>query len=1082
MFDQKDLISYCGQRVYQRALRMSPSLISEYEVTQDSENYLLHVNATVQSSSHYDYYDVHIVISADGNFILMSECDCPYYDTYGASCKHIALVLLEFLRRKNDLIFRDGRLMIKKLTDEPVLELLHEMTSLPRAAVSGAPVHLHPDITIVDRDSKSVSVEFRASAGSGRPYIIRSLADFANAVATHQNVRYGKSLEFVHCLEAFDSDSRELVKFLLSLNDDKDAFTGLDRSSYYYSTYYGRQNRLGRTLELKGRYLDLFMEICFSTGVNVKITEHRQEITAPFLFSSQNYEMKVHVNREEDGCSLRGPRLIYGEGYQYLYFFDLKNRIIFRNPMNRKLLPVLEYFTRTDHKPQFINEEDLPAFSRHLYPLLSETTALYNDGFNPAEFLPARPEFRIYLDLPQDDMITGELYAIYGGNKYNLLNENDSAGLRDTDEESYMKDFFCAWFSAADPQNHRMVLMDDNDRIYALLKDGIALMQEKAEVYISDRLKRLSVSSMSKVNVGISVVHDLLQLDLFSSSLTPAQLSEVMSRYDRKKKYYRLKSGEFITLNDDFEDFAEFADTMALTPAQIAKGSFQIPRFRAMTLEQLEQESEMEFTEAENYRTLIDEMKSTEELNFDIPADLKAEMRPYQKEGFRWLCALNANGFGGLLSDEMGLGKTLQAIAFMGTLKGKGRKLVVCPASLVYNWSHEIERFMPSLPHRMITGSAPVRKYQLEESGEDEILITSYDLLKRDLEEYEKMNFVCEIIDEAQYIKNSSTQAAQAVKAIHSTFRIAMTGTPIENRLSELWSIFDYLMPGFFHSYRHFRDHYESLIVKDENKTVEERLKKMIAPFVLRRLKKDVLQDLPSKLEEVYYAPLEGEQKELYTARVQNLKNTLGKQNDQEFRENRIQVLAELTRLRQICCDPSLLYDNYASNSTKKDVCIDLIRNAVDSGHKVLLFSQFTTMLDELTKALQKEGIAYHLLTGSTKKEDRSAMVEAFAEDDVPVFCISLKAGGTGLNLTAADIVIHYDPWWNTAVENQASDRAHRIGQKNVVTVYRLIMKDTIEERILQLQQEKSSLADRVLSGEGVSSSALSREDLLGLL
>jgi len=475
-------------------------------------------------------------------------------------------------------------------------------------------------------------------------------------------------------------------------------------------------------------------------------------------------------------------------------------------------------------------------------------------------------------------------------------------------------------------------------------------------------------------------------------------------------------------------------------------------------------------------------MKDFSMHDYPLPQDIKAELRPYQKAGFNWLCALRDNGFAGLLADEMGLGKTLQVIAFLGAWEKRSRSLVVCPASLVYNWSSEIQKFLPSLPSRIITGSASVRRELISSSSDNEVLITSYDLLKRDIDLYTDISFSCEIIDEAQYIKNAGTQASKAVKMINAKFKIALTGTPIENRLSELWSIFDYLLPGFFYGYQKFRANYELPIVRDEDKTAETQLRKMITPFVLRRLKKDVLQELPDKLEEVYYAQMEGEQKQLYDARVQRLKLMLTKQSDQEFKENKLIVLAELTRLRQICCDPRLIYSDYTKNSAKADMCVDMIKNAVEAGHKILLFSQFTSMLEILTDRLFKEGLSYHLLEGSTPKKQRADMVEAFQKDDVPIFCISLKAGGTGLNLTAADIVIHYDPWWNTAVENQASDRAHRIGQKNVVSVYRLIIKDTIEERILNLQQSKNDLADKILSGEGMSSAKLTREDLLSIL
>ena len=369
-----------------------------------------------------------------------------------------------------------------------------------------------------------------------------------------------------------------------------------------------------------------------------------------------------------------------------------------------------------------------------------------------------------------------------------------------------------------------------------------------------------------------------------------------------------------------------------------------------------------------------------------------------------------------------------------------------------------------------------------KKADSEDILLTSYDLLKRDISEYEGYKFRCEIIDEAQYIKNANTQAAKAVKEVQADFRLALTGTPVENRLSELWSIFDYLMPGFLYSYKKFREEVEIPAVQNSDEDAMKRLQKMIRPFVLRRLKKEVLTDLPDKLEENMFVQLTGEQQKLYDAHVKRMMLMLDKQSEEEFKTSKITILAELTKLRQICCDPSLIFADYKADSAKVDMCLNMISNAVESGHKILLFSQFTTMLDHLAKRLEEEKISYYMLTGSTSKEKRAQMVENFNTDDTQVFCISLKAGGTGLNLTAADIVIHFDPWWNLAVQNQATDRAHRIGQKNVVNVYKLIVKDTIEENILKLQEKKRELADQILEGEGLNGGSFTKEELMELL
>ncbi len=350
------------------------------------------------------------------------------------------------------------------------------------------------------------------------------------------------------------------------------------------------------------------------------------------------------------------------------------------------------------------------------------------------------------------------------------------------------------------------------------------------------------------------------------------------------------------------------------------------------------------------------------------------------------------------------------------------------------------------------------------------------------MELYENHWFHYEILDEAQYIKNHNTKAARGAKAVRAGFKAALTGTPVENRLSELWSIFDYLMPGFLHSYSRFREETEIPVVINQEEEAGGRLRNMIRPFVLRRLKKDVLRDLPDKMEEAVFARMEGEQNKLYAAHVQRMKRMLDDQTEAEFAAQKIQILAELTRLRQLCCDPSLIYENYKGESAKLLMCMDLIQNAMDGGHRILVFSQFTSMLARIQEQLQKEGISYLSLTGAVSKERRVEMVNQFQEGNIPVFCISLKAGGTGLNLTAADIVIHYDPWWNVAVQNQATDRAHRIGQKNPVTVYKLIAQGTIEENILRLQEKKSELAEQLLGKEGFEGVKFTREEMIRLL
>ena len=496
----------------------------------------------------------------------------------------------------------------------------------------------------------------------------------------------------------------------------------------------------------------------------------------------------------------------------------------------------------------------------------------------------------------------------------------------------------------------------------------------------------------------------------------------------------------------------------------------------------------MSFYRDQLFKAVVRGMKDVEDSEFEIPEPFAAVLRGYQKTGYRWLKSLDAYGFGGILADEMGLGKTIQIIALLLDEKrqGGGRTLIVCPASLVYNWENEIARFAPELSVAAAAGSQGEReqlfeRLSAEKDGGTDVVITSYDLLKRDLAFYRSMDFRYQIIDEAQYIKNAATQASRAVKSVSARTRFALTGTPMENHLGELWSIFDFLRPGFLFTYQKFKKTFETPIVRDGSREALERLHRMIGPFLLRRLKRDVLKELPSKMETVLYSRMEGEQKRIYTASAAALKERL-LAGELETGEDRMQILAELLRLRQICCDPSLCFPRYKGGSAKLETCMELLENGTRAGHKILLFSQFTSMLDVIAGRLSKEKIRFYMLTGATPKGRRMQMVSDFHKDDVMVFLISLKAGGTGLNLTAADVVIHYDPWWNAAAQDQATDRAHRMGQENQVTVFRLVTSHTVEENILKLQERKRDLADSVVTEGTGSFAGLTREDLLAML
>lgn len=435
-------------------------------------------------------------------------------------------------------------------------------------------------------------------------------------------------------------------------------------------------------------------------------------------------------------------------------------------------------------------------------------------------------------------------------------------------------------------------------------------------------------------------------------------------------------------------------------------------------------------------------------------------------------------------------GKTIQVLSVIVDYVQKNKEkrkasLVVSPSSLSLNWKNEATKFADGLKTLVIRGTLAERKEKIKDIEKYDLVITSYDLLKRDIELYKEKDYQFKyvIADEAQYLKNSNTQNAKAIKQIKSETRYALTGTPIENSLAELWSIFDFIMPGYLFGYRKFKNTYETPIIKGEDEAAMSKLKMLIEPFVLRRNKKEVLKELPEKTVTVLDNEMGEEQRNIYLNYLLRAKQEISEQIDLNgYESSRMQILAALTRLRQICCHPSLFIKDYNEGSSKLEQCMEIVQEAVNGGHKILLFSGYTSMFEIIEKELKQSNIKYFKLTGSTKVEERMKLVDEFNENpEIQVFLISLKAGGTGLNLTGADMVIHYDPWWNVSTENQATDRAYRIGQRNNVQVYKLITKNSIEEKIYKLQEKKAKLADEMLDTKTKFVSKLSKEEIMEL-
>lgn len=1016
-------------------------------------------------------------LSVKGSQLRDYSCSCVNGNSYKGMCEHARFVFDTWKKQqaasagKAVSTSQEIRTMIREYTNREVAQIIRESEE--------SRVRLVPRLII--RSHGAISLEFKV--GKERLYVLKDLTAFVEAVETGASVNYGKNLAFHHSLSAFDEEDRPLCALLVELVNVYQEHYEQFRKSTFVTVQGLRELVLNRANRdrffrlMEGRML----EVELISGSRIQVQVNRDPVHLP-----------IHIEKlGRDGIEVSVDSGLFGfSGESHWYVGDGQKLVCLDETATERLGAFLEQVL-TDKKSHTlaVQERDIPLFYERVLQKLLPYSTLDVKDVNLESYRPQELKASFTFDSSRPEELTMRPVLSYGDYSFRPI-EDDKVPrtvCRDVPGEFRISRVITKYFKYRDETSENLVIRDDEDAMYRLLSEGMAEFMALGQVLISDAAKNIRLLPPPKVNVGVKTSGNWLELTVDAEGMTPGQLQKILSEYDSKKPYYRLKSGEFLELDENgLVTVARLVDRLAVNRGQLADGTLRLPAYRALYLDSILKEgSGITFYRDNLFKAVVRGMKSVEDSDYQIPASLQPVLRGYQKIGYRWLRTLDSYGFGGILADDMGLGKTIQVIALLLDEKQKNPgslTLIVCPASLVYNWENEIHTFAPELSVQTVAGNAAEREEVLLHAREYDVLVTSYDLLKRDAPLYQDREFRFQVIDEAQYIKNPVTQSAKAVKMIQAKTRFALTGTPIENRLGELWSIFDYLMPGFLFTYPGFKKKFESPIVKDGDERALRALHRLIGPFVLRRLKSDVLKELPEKLETVVYSMPETVQKELYTAHALQLKNHLESLDGTAAGAERMQILTQLTRLRQICCDPALCFDRYKGGSAKLDTCVELIAGGIEGGHKILLFSQFTSMLDIIAKRLKKEGIDYHILTGATPKEERIRMAGAFQTDSVPVFLISLKAGGTGLNLTAADIVIHYDPWWNVAVQNQATDRTHRIGQEKQVSVFKLIMKDTIEENIVKLQENKRSLAEQIITEGTLSIGSLTRDELLEIL
>ena len=1034
-------------------------------------------------------------------------CTCQdYYNHYGI-CKHTLATIMLFADNKkyderygeknlknkipkpsNDTQHRNFKQMVNTFYNEEIEEINGEEQELKNKGT----INIEPQI-MYDRFLGDIKVEFKI--GNKRMYKIKNLAEFYTRMLDKEFYRYGEKLQFIHTKEMFSEESQKILEFLLKYAEVIKYANSNSNSNF---RYYGKA--LSETSVLIGNSgLDDLFEILKGKKAEFK----RDYMTQMIEFVDENPNINFKLNKMQNGQYVIIPNIdIFSntilKGKEYKYILDDKKIYRCSKEFENTNLRLLEFFKQNYMNEITLGENELTQLFSVILPKVKNAINIENipedeiKKYKPKELI-----VKIYLDFDENDYLVADVIFSYENNEFNPLDESVKLDFpRNVVQETKALNIFRKTGFMLDTKNLRFIL-PDNDKIYEFLLEDVNIYMKKFEVLVTERFKSKQIRQAKMGSIGVKVENNLLEIDLKNLDIDIKELQKIMEKYQLKKKYYRLKDGSFLNLEENKEiDFLDKLVTgMDIDYKELEEGEVKLPAYRSLYLNKLlKNKTGIQVTKNNEYKEIVNDLnKEHLEDEIIIPKKFDKILRYYQKTGFKWLKILDSYKFGGILADDMGLGKTIQILAVIvdyveNSIKNQKEKrasLVVSPSSLTLNWLNEANKFASDLNILVIRGTLQERKKQIKEIDKYDLVITSYDLLKRDIELYKDKNYQFRYIiaDEAQYLKNSNTQNAKSIKKINADTRYALTGTPIENSLAELWSIFDFIMPGYLFTYKKFKTLYETPIVKDNDEKSMAKLKMLIEPFVLRRNKKEVLTELPDKTITVLNNEMGEEQKNIYLTYLAQAKDDLLQEIQLNgYEKSHIQILAALTRLRQICCHPSLFIKDYKEGSSKLDQCMEIVQDAIEGGHKILLFSGYTTMFPIIEKELQKNKIKYFKLTGSTKVEDRIKMVDEFNnKQDIKIFLISLKAGGTGLNLTGADMVIHYDPWWNISTENQATDRAYRIGQKNNVQVYKLITKNSIEEKIYELQQKKSQLVDNMLSTKTSFINKLSKEEIMNL-
>ncbi|AWB45729.1 helicase SNF [Paenibacillus sp. CAA11] len=1062
-----------------------------------SMNMSNHYEAVVQGSRSY-----RVTVKLDQGGHPEAVCECPAYHAQFQYCEHIAAVLIAIHEKPepsisgvrgtfsiseshshyqgNPLSAREERTAnelirlfegAKRSGGPPLRERVYVQTGQEKLQVEwictveeGLYSDANPKITV------SVKV------GLKRTYVVQDIRLFLEHAEKGRALPFSSRFQYDPALHTFGPEDRKVLEQLCRVLSSEQIYAA-DGNLRTGSRSSGLQKYLtipplawgellpaliaaGATIEQPGGFTASLALYEGTPPVSYELG--RQD--AYFYLQIQGLEETILMPKY--GCAISRGTVFRMEQSQLELLSEIKDTI-YRGGLDGRLS---------------MAAQQLDEFIRQALPKLRALGQVRLDPEIQSRILSPKLAAKLFLDRLDEELIL-KLEFHYDGiiilpleaQERQLENQDSSILIREMDREKYVLNVI---EELKLPIRGTAWVTDQEEQIYNVLFHLLPQLEGKAEVFATTAVRDWVYPDSGGFETLADADASLnwLEITFSMDGIGEAEIRKILLSVLERRKYYRLKSGAFYSLEGKvFQTFAGMAEDLGVSKNDIGHGRITLPLVRSLLLTE---SGDGGPRLGRSLRRFLEQVRDPDMTEAEVPARLASVLRDYQKRGFRWLKTLARYRFGGILADDMGLGKTLQSIAYIVSeweeteeISGDGRLpvLIVAPASLVYNWENEFKKFAPELQVRVAAGSKQERTHQA--AAEADVIITSYPALRRDSDIYDNMKFSTMILDEAQAFKNHTTQTAMSVKRIQAGRRFALTGTPIENSLDELWSIFDVIFPGLFTGRQAFKD------------MPRDTLARLVRPFILRRLKSQVLRELPEKIETVCQSELTSEQKKLYAAYLSSFKKqTLKDLESEGFQKSRMKILAGITRLRQICCHPSLFEASYQGSSGKLEQLSEIVEECLASGKRLLIFSQFTGMLQMIRGELTQRNIPTFYLDGQTPSRERVELCSRFNDGENDIFLISLKAGGTGLNLTGADTVVLYDLWWNPAVEEQAAGRAHRLGQKRTVQIIRLIAQGTIEDKMLELQQRKRNLIHEVIDAEESELAVWSEQDIRDLL